>query len=696
MRKRYRTTGVQGLTAKMSKGLCTLLAGALLAGASLGPVNKAEAMQLPCKECCPSSIMNMMTDMGLMAYEMADFMNGMCQMMPFFGMFCPDLDQMAGNFFSQVLRDPQLTMDMLACADGNDAMLAWMLKVMHENPELLHQMGTYMGMTGDGNSAGCHLTEQFTDMALRHDNLKSFFFAKINDHLYQNLTKSMLCNTDTAVNIGELMAANAQEQMQPGTPFVNAFMNMGAADNDNDGNELANERMFYAIFSNIDSANDFLDGLQSLGGDSPELVGAFMDFIFLGKQQVPATTCQPWQTQGRWVYVNGEWVYQPGCVEQPASELIHGNQAIYNQYAIMEAFVTGVAPYYVMDPDHPPVPDSSVPANALFGRFMSMLIDAEGNMTPYAQSFFSTMATGAQVHCWQPAQQFMAMMMGLMEMGQVPFTAEQFSQMMPQLINPQAPAPRNFKDDSGEALEQGECATEPPPAAQCGENSLAACSSEDDCLAMNGFWYEEGCHGEALPGCDEQHLDLCADEDECSSAGGFWYDSACNSSAQPSCDGANLDLCSDESSCSLAGGFWVGGECQADEPLSCDAEHLDLCEAEQECTNAGGFWYDQLCNSEEQSAEQTISKSATLRRYQQVEYGPFAAASFFKVDMTGSGDADLYVKRGSRPSWRSYDCSPYTSNSNESCSLSGAGKYYIMVEGYARSSSITVKVQFDQ
>ncbi len=50
----------------------------------------------------------------------------------------------------------------------------------------------------------------------------------------------------------------------------------------------------------------------------------------------------------------------------------------------------------------------------------------------------------------------------------------------------------------------------------------------------------------------------------------------------------------------------------------------------------------------------------------------------------GTGDADLYMKKGSTPTSSSYDCHPYTSDNTETSDMSslGAGTYYIMVLGY--------------
>jgi pseudolysin/vibriolysin len=61
----------------------------------------------------------------------------------------------------------------------------------------------------------------------------------------------------------------------------------------------------------------------------------------------------------------------------------------------------------------------------------------------------------------------------------------------------------------------------------------------------------------------------------------------------------------------------------------------------------------------------------------------------------GSGDADLYVKKGSAPTTSSYDCRPYKTGNSESCSFSGAsGTYYIMAYGYAAFSGVSLKASW--
>jgi hypothetical protein len=82
--------------------------------------------------------------------------------------------------------------------------------------------------------------------------------------------------------------------------------------------------------------------------------------------------------------------------------------------------------------------------------------------------------------------------------------------------------------------------------------------------------------------------------------------------------------------------------------------------------------------------DDTVAKSGE-KRYQTATL----PAGKYTFTMTGSGDADLYVRTGAPPTTTSYECRPYTSGSNEICtvSLNAAAPIHVMVRGYAASST---------
>jgi len=71
-----------------------------------------------------------------------------------------------------------------------------------------------------------------------------------------------------------------------------------------------------------------------------------------------------------------------------------------------------------------------------------------------------------------------------------------------------------------------------------------------------------------------------------------------------------------------------------------------------------------------------------------------AVAKNLKIAISGgTGDADLYVRFGSAPTTSTYDCRPYITGNTESCSVTTpqTGTYYIMLNGYAAFSGVSLK-----
>jgi serine protease len=72
-------------------------------------------------------------------------------------------------------------------------------------------------------------------------------------------------------------------------------------------------------------------------------------------------------------------------------------------------------------------------------------------------------------------------------------------------------------------------------------------------------------------------------------------------------------------------------------------------------------------------------------------------ASKLTVTITGgSGDADLYVKYGSKPTLSSYDCRPYKNGNEESCSFTSpaSGTWYVMLHGYSSYSDVSLTATY--
>jgi serine protease len=71
---------------------------------------------------------------------------------------------------------------------------------------------------------------------------------------------------------------------------------------------------------------------------------------------------------------------------------------------------------------------------------------------------------------------------------------------------------------------------------------------------------------------------------------------------------------------------------------------------------------------------------------------PAGATGLNFVMSGGTGDADLYVKFGSAPTTTSYDCRPYQSGNNETCTIATAqaGTYYVKLRGYSAYSGVSL------
>lgn len=85
----------------------------------------------------------------------------------------------------------------------------------------------------------------------------------------------------------------------------------------------------------------------------------------------------------------------------------------------------------------------------------------------------------------------------------------------------------------------------------------------------------------------------------------------------------------------------------------------------------------------------TDSQSLAQGRAQFYDGIPVRAGTPFRAALRGTGDADLYVRFGSRPTATTYTCRPYAGDSNEVCELtvpSGATQAFVAVNGYTASS----------
>jgi hypothetical protein len=99
-----------------------------------------------------------------------------------------------------------------------------------------------------------------------------------------------------------------------------------------------------------------------------------------------------------------------------------------------------------------------------------------------------------------------------------------------------------------------------------------------------------------------------------------------------------------------------------------------------------------------QGGETVVNESGTVAQRTWKHFGPYTvpAGAQLRVNMSGTNDADLYVRRGSQPTTRSYDCRSNGESSTESCTVTQttAGAMHVSVYGYAASSDFTLEIKY--
>jgi hypothetical protein len=87
--------------------------------------------------------------------------------------------------------------------------------------------------------------------------------------------------------------------------------------------------------------------------------------------------------------------------------------------------------------------------------------------------------------------------------------------------------------------------------------------------------------------------------------------------------------------------------------------------------------------------------------------GALNSERYFKIDVPagqqlsfklsgGSGDADMYVRFGSRPTLTAYDCRPYVNGNSETCTVNAtlAGTYYVLLRAYVAYSNASLVASY--
>ncbi|MCC6807554.1 MAG: pre-peptidase C-terminal domain-containing protein [Deltaproteobacteria bacterium] len=93
----------------------------------------------------------------------------------------------------------------------------------------------------------------------------------------------------------------------------------------------------------------------------------------------------------------------------------------------------------------------------------------------------------------------------------------------------------------------------------------------------------------------------------------------------------------------------------------------------------------------------TVKEHFSLAQGAWKHYGPYAVAAGknLTAKITGTGDADLYVRKGATPTSSAYDCRPYKDGSVEECQAAGGGAVYVSVNGYT-ASTVDLEITYEE
>jgi hypothetical protein len=86
-----------------------------------------------------------------------------------------------------------------------------------------------------------------------------------------------------------------------------------------------------------------------------------------------------------------------------------------------------------------------------------------------------------------------------------------------------------------------------------------------------------------------------------------------------------------------------------------------------------------------------ISGAASSQQYWTMNVPSGASNLVFQIS-GGTGDADMYVRFGAQPTTSTYNCRPYLSGNNETCTFAApsAGTWHVMLRGYSAYSGVSL------
>jgi methyl-accepting chemotaxis protein len=219
------------------------------------------------------------------------------------------IDTIVEEIFTVALNDGSISTDLLIAALGDSAAADAFINSLKENWTLTLKMNPLLK---SDKSFG----ERLTELMIARADCAKLIFDQIDQPLYSALTSAMVLSPETTGNnMSKLLNTYAIEQLV--VPSDNDALSSLLFDTGTtargDGNELANERLLYSIFSNTDSVSEFVAALVKVKENDAETSAVLLDQLLLG-----------------------------GAYNSEANEA-DVDQSFYNIYAIARGMTSGIA-----------------------------------------------------------------------------------------------------------------------------------------------------------------------------------------------------------------------------------------------------------------------------------------------------------------------------------------------------------------
>jgi len=191
--------------------------------------------------------------------------------------------------FKMMLLSGTMTKMMLRLALKFPILTNVMISVLSSNWGITRQMIPYLKYDKE-------FGELFMQLAYEQPKMAHFVFQNIDAPLYYGMSVAMTLSKETTERLAVMMNWYASIYFVAPQPasrynnFVRLLLNTGQSvdvdgeTNHGDGNELANEKLFYALFQYPFATKQFIAAMEQL---EVPMRTALMDHIFLGQQQNP-------------------------------------------------------------------------------------------------------------------------------------------------------------------------------------------------------------------------------------------------------------------------------------------------------------------------------------------------------------------------------------------------------------------------